>query len=251
MYVYMYVYINTCIQYFCIYVCMNLCIYNIYNVCRFVCLCMLCYHLMIARRGSTIIPFRLFICIIVRINVCTTFVCMWLYSIRILLTLLTASFHLYIIGKGTLICSRGWRYRRCGADIVRGAEPHQLWGLGKYNDDGITNLPYMYSTYDRIPSPVLSTYICFHQSRSRDNYGTKPAIHLPAYITFGGGDCSCPTIQPCSCPPTPPVPLWPSLVCRMHTLAHDYQWVCMYVCMPACVEACMYTKAGIAAFLLL
>ena len=109
----------------------------------------------------------------------------------------------------------------------------------------------MSSSYDRIPSPVLSTYICFHQSRSRDNYGTKPAIHLPAHITFGGGDCSSPTIQPCSCPPTPPVPLWPSLVSRMHTLTHDSQWVCMYVCMPACVEACMYAKAEIAAFSLL
>ena len=182
-------------------------IYNIYNVCRFVCLCMLCYHLMKARRGSTIIPFRLFICIIVRINVCTTFVCMWLYSIRILLTLLTASFHLYIIGIRTLICSRvGWRYRRCGADIVRGAEPCQLSGLGKYNDDGITNLPYMYSTYDRIPSPVLPTYICFHQSRSRDNYGTKPAIHLPAYITFGGG--------PPLSSPVPAHPLLPYLYGR-------------------------------------
>ena len=109
----------------------------------------------------------------------------------------------------------------------------------------------MSSTYDRISSPVLSTYICFHQSRSRDNYDTTPAIHLPAYRTFGGGDCSFPTIQPCSCPPTPPVPLWPSLVGRMLTLTHDYQWVCIYVCLPACVEACMCAKAVITAFSLL
>ena len=125
-YVCIYKYMYTVFLYICMHESMY--IYNIYNVCRFVCLCMLCYHLMIARRGSTIIPFRLFICIIVRINVCTTFVCMWLYSIRILLTLLTASFHLHIIGRGTRRCSKEGRYRRCGADIVRGAEPHQLSG---------------------------------------------------------------------------------------------------------------------------
>jgi len=203
----------------------------------YVFMCILYYHLMKASRAS-ILSFRcLFVLLYVFNNVLRLYV--YDYSMRIH-SLLTDSFHSHIIGGGTQICSRvGWRYRRCGADIVKGAEPYPLSGLGKYNDDGITNLSYMYSTYDRIPSPVLSTYICFHQSRSRDNNGTKPASLLPAYITFGGGDCSCPTIQPCSCPPTPPVPLWPSLVCRMHTFPHDNQWGCMYVCLPACLPACL------------
>ena len=66
--------------------------------------------------------------------------------------------------------------------------------------------------------------------------------NLPAYITFGSCDCSSATIQPCSCPPHPPVPLWPSIAHRVVSLAHYYQRETMYVCKPARIGACLYAQ---------
>ncbi len=63
-------------------------------------------------------------------------------------------------------------------------------------------------------------------------------IHLPAYITFGSSDFSSANIQPCSCPPPPPVHLWSSIAHRVISLVHYYLLEAMYVCKTVRIGAC-------------
>ncbi len=63
----------------------------------------------------------------------------------------------------------------------------------------------------------IHTYIPLPAPRWRDM-----VPNLPAYITFGRCDFSSATIPPCSCPPPPPVPLWPSIAHRVVSLTHYY-----------------------------
>ena len=62
--------------------------------------------------------------------------------------------------------------------------------------------------------------------------------NLPAYITFGSYDFSSATIPPCSYPPPPPVPLWPSIAHPVVSLIQYYQREPMFVCKPARIGAC-------------